>query len=162
MRFRLNSQQELVFTDAAMATLQAARQHRTADREAGGQLFGTISPEQVTVEHATGVRSGDRRSRTSFIPNRSAERGEIAGQHCDGRVYLGDWHTHPEPFPRASRTDIASVGEIARKSRHLAGPVVLVVVGTAEPPLGMHVLVHDGRSPLIVTACNEHPRPTDQ
>lgn len=70
---------------------------------------------------------GGYRRRTSFIPNRTAERRQIAEEHRDGRVYLGDWHTHPESFPRASRTDIASVGEIARGSRHLAGPVVLVV-----------------------------------
>jgi integrative and conjugative element protein (TIGR02256 family) len=151
----LNDRQELVFTDAAIATLQAARQHRTSDREAGGQLFGTISSDRVVVEHATGVRSGDHRSRMAFFPNRSAERREIVEQHHAGRVYLGDWHTHPEAVPRPSETDVASVAEIARKSRHLAGPVVLAVVGTAELPAGIHVLVHDGRTSTTLSVRGE-------
>lgn len=147
----MSEKQELIFAEGAMATLQAARQLRRGDREAGGQLFGTISGREVVVERATGVRPGDRRRRTSFVPNRAAEQHEIAVQHRDGRVYLGDWHTHPELAPAPSARDLASVREIARKSRHLAGPVVLVVVGTAPPPLGIHVLLHDGRSVVTLT-----------
>lgn len=155
MRFRLGAQQDLIFTEAVVATLQAARQHHASDLEAGGQLFGKIHENEVVVEFATGVRSRDHRSRTSFIPSRTAERKEIAEQHRRGRVYLGDWHTHPEPSPTPSSRDVASVSETAEQSRHLAGPVVLVVVGTAPPPTGIHVLIHDGRSMVVLAKLDD-------
>ena len=61
-----------------------------------------------------------------------------------GLHYVSDWHTHPEPVPRPSPLDAVSIAECVKKSRHLLNGFVLVVVGQAEPPVGLHVLVHDG------------------
>ncbi len=72
--------------------------------------------------------------------------------------YLGDWHTHPEPVPVPSKRDLKSINECARKSTHGLSGFILIVVGTAPSPQGLHVSLHSGNEQLVlevgVTGCD--------
>lgn len=138
------SGQVVVVTDGVLAHLLRHRQVGRRDPEAGGQLFARVEGERVVLVEATGPRPGDRRTRTSYIPDRAAEQAEIAARHAAGLHYVGDWHTHPDRQPRPSGRDLESMAECFAKSAHQLNGFVLVIVGLADPPAGLHVSVHDG------------------
>jgi len=144
-----SSGQVLVLSKEVVQKFRRYRQKRWYQREAGGQLFARLSASRIVVEEATGPRRTDRRTRTSYIPDRVAEQREIDIHHASGLHYIGDWHTHPETFPSPSGLDIASISESAQKSTHRLNGFVLVIVGQAEPPGGLVVSAHDRRGGFV-------------
>ena len=139
-----SSGQVIIFESGAIDHFRRHRQRRRYQNEAGGQLFARFVYHRILIEEATGPRRTDRRTRTSYEPDRRAEQREIMEQHTVGLHYVGDWHTHPEPVPQPSPLDTMSIAECVKNSRHLLNGFILVVVAQAEPPTGLHVLVHDG------------------
>lgn len=134
-----DSGQTLLLTDTVLAHFARYRQVAPRSREAGGQLFARFLDHGIHVERATGPRSTDRRSITSFLPNRLVERREIKKHFKSGFHYVGDWHTHPELHPSPSHTDIASFRHMFRKSHHKLASFVMIIVGTAPQPAGLFV-----------------------
>lgn len=139
-----SSGQVIVLTDGVLARLSASRQMQRSRAEAGGQLFARFDNARIVIEEATGPRSTDRRTRTTYVPDRAAEQREIAERHARGLHYVGDWHTHPDPVPEPSPRDLASIAECVTKSTHALNGFLLVIVGQADAPAGLHVSVHDG------------------
>lgn len=45
------------------------------------------------------------------------------------RIYIGEWHTHPEDHPMPSAVDINSIAEIYNKSDIVIDGVILIIVG---------------------------------
>ena len=138
------SGQRLLLADEVLAHFRRHRQLTGHSKEAGGQLFATFNSNRIQIERATGPRKKDRRGLTFFIPNRLSERREIAWQFKAGLHYVGDWHTHPEPRPQPSSTDIDSFQDMFHKSRHKLASFVMVIVGTVGPPEGMFVGLCNG------------------
>jgi integrative and conjugative element protein (TIGR02256 family) len=149
-----SSGEVLVLSEVVLGTFRRHRQVRWNQTEAGGQLFACISRLSIVIEEATGPRRTDRRTRTSYVPDRVAEQREIDSRHSNGLHYVGDWHTHPEPYPVASGVDIASISESVRKSKHALNGFVLLIVGQAEPPEGLLVSVHDRFGGFVVLAAD--------
>jgi integrative and conjugative element protein (TIGR02256 family) len=139
------SGQVIVLTDGVLAHLAACRQVRRSHAEAGGQLFARFDDVKIVVEEATGPHATDRRTRTSFVPDRAAEQQEIVERHARGLHYVGDWHTHPDSVPEPSPRDLASMAECVAKSTHALNGFLLVIVGQADAPAGLHVSVHDNQ-----------------
>jgi len=147
------SGQVLILTDPVGEHLRRYRQQRWYQREAGGQLFARFDGGRIIVEEATGPRRTDRRTRTSYVPDRRAEQAEILERHRRGLHYVGDWHTHPEALPGPSRPDASSIAECVAKSKHDLNGFVLVVVGQVEPPAGFHVSIHNATSAVTIEPC---------
>ena len=133
------SGQRLLLTDEVLAHFRRHRQLADHSKEAGGQLFATFNGDKIQIERATGPRQSDRRGIRSFIPNRLAERREIKRLFKARLHYVGDWHTHPEPRPQPSSTDIDSFQNMFSKSRHKLASLVIVIVGTVAFPEGLFV-----------------------
>ncbi|WP_426615270.1 Mov34/MPN/PAD-1 family protein [Bradyrhizobium sp. McL0616] len=102
------------------------------------------SPTWIEVVEATGPRRTDRRTRTSYAPDRPAEQREIDDRFGRDLHFLGDWHTHLERTPRPSCPDISSLDDTVRRSVHAMLAFVLVVVGQAPAPDGRHVSLFRG------------------
>ncbi|MFN3226604.1 MAG: Mov34/MPN/PAD-1 family protein [Hyphomicrobiales bacterium] len=111
--------------------------------EAGGQLFGEVEGQGIKIKLATGPRHSDRRGRFFFIADRLAERWEIRTLHKSGLHYFGDWHTHPQSIPTPSRTDLSSMADLFARSKHELNAFLMVIVGTAGFPDGLHVSLHE-------------------
>jgi integrative and conjugative element protein (TIGR02256 family) len=121
------------------------RQLDTKMPEAGGQLFGVVDGQCIKIKLATGPRRSDRRGRFFFIADRFAERREIGRLHKSGLHYFGDWHTHPQSIPTPSGTDISSMADLFARSKHELNAFLMVIVGTAEFPDGLHVSLHEAK-----------------
>ncbi len=139
-----DSAQRIIFHSEVLTHFQKHRQVGRHSIEAGGQLFARFEGEDIHVVEATGPSRADRRSRFSFFPSRKKEQTDIASRYRKGLHFIGDWHTHPEDLPRPSSTDIESINDCFRKSKHELSAFVLVIVGRNTPPGGLHVSLHDG------------------
>ena len=111
------------------------KKHRQvgAQAESFGVLMGTTSSDKqvVWIEAVTTPKRLDRRWRFGFqLLDRGHERTvrrmfERSGQQ---RIYLGTWHTHPEPVPTPSKIDTRDW--MACHWVNPGRPLVFVVVGT--------------------------------
>ncbi len=135
-------QQELIFAQSPEApcrllmpqaiaeTLNRFRQLRVRDLEAGGILLGVRRGPHLEIVEATGPMRGDRRTRTEFV-RRDPGHFQLAQRHwrsSRGTVgYVGEWHTHPEPWPSPSGIDIAQWHRIVDEEHR---PTAFVIVGT--------------------------------
>lgn len=144
--------QAIILPDHVLAHLSRYRQTRFWQTEAGGQLFTRLDGPDIVVDAVTGPRRTDLRMRSSYRPNRGAERREIERKHAEGLHFLGDWHTHPEDRPTPSTTDIESLAECVRNSVHELNGFVLVIAGRLVGPDGLHVSIHDGRRVIQLEA----------
>jgi integrative and conjugative element protein (TIGR02256 family) len=163
LRIPLGDSGELIIlTDVVLEYLRRHQQMRKRDTEAGGQLFGRIERKTITIEEATGPRRSDIRSRYSYIPDREAEQREINDRFPSGLHFIGDWHTHPEPIPHPSGTDLENMRECVKKSRRAISGFLLIIVGTGQLPRGLHASLHDGKDMLLLHMAVETASTEDQ
>lgn len=151
------SGQRIVIADPVVEHLLGHRQRRWYQKEAGGQLFARIEGDCIHVVEATGPRRTDTRTRAGYHPDRRAEQAEIAERHPKGLHFVGDWHTHPDTRPEPSGRDLSSMAECFSKSAHSLNGFLLLIVGTVDPPAGIHASLHDGKGHYVLTALNESP-----
>lgn len=102
----------------------------------------------MILEKATGPRASDRRSRNLFIPDRRKEQKEIYEMHRKGLHFIGDWHTHPEPVPSPSQSDLHSIREAFSKSMHNLNGFLMIVVGADDFPKALHISLHNATAGL--------------
>jgi integrative and conjugative element protein (TIGR02256 family) len=147
--FPIGESGQRLVVDASVLRHFVKYQQRDEDSlEAGGQLFARFSEESVTICKVTGARLMDRRSLYSYIPDRREEQREINELHQRGLHFIGDWHTHPEPFPTPSPSDIRTIKEAVAKSRHHLHGFIMIVVGNGDFPAGLHVSLNTAVSHL--------------
>ena len=138
-----SSGEVIVLVDSVVEHVTKFTHHDLQAKEAGGQLFAELEENRIVVAEATGPRATDFCGRNSYRPDRSAERKEIKSYHRRGLHFVGDWHTHPEPVPTPSDTDVTSINECYSRSIHSLGAFVLLIVGTEDPPLGFWLSLHN-------------------
>ena len=122
------------------------QRHRQTGRaaESFGVLVGTTSIDRkaVRIEAVTTPKRLDRRWRLGFqLADRGHERTvrRMFERSCRQCIYLGTWHTHPEPVPTPSGVDTSDWLECLRANP--GRPLVFVVVGTEQA----RVFVRAGR-----------------
>lgn len=133
----------IVITPEVLSHFRKHRQSKWYHREAGGQLFAIKEGTQIVIVQATGPRRSDRRTRSSYIPDRQFEVREISEQKKLGRFFVGDWHTHPQRIASPSQLDLRNIQECFRESTHGLNAFVLVIVGFADFPESLFVSVND-------------------
>lgn len=143
----------VVLTNEALGAMVRHRQIRAKDIEAGGQLFARFIGGDTIIVEATGPKLLDRGGRYLFIPNRLIQRFEIKAKHKQGKHFVGDWHTHPQPQPIPSAEDIRGMIDCFCKSQHELKAFFMVIVGTAEPPEGLFVCLINGNGVTRLELC---------
>jgi integrative and conjugative element protein (TIGR02256 family) len=151
-----HSGQQLVIRRAVVSHL-LQHQQRGRSPEAGGQLFGRLEDKTILVEEATGPRRGDARSRYGYRPNRRQEQLEINAAFRRDLVFLGDWHTHPEPRPHPSTTDLISMQDCFSRSQHTLNAFLLLILGTGVLPDALFGSLHNRNEVLqLQFAAEDH------
>lgn len=134
----------VILTKSVIETITRYRQLSKKDKEAGGQLFAVFEGFDSIVVEATEPKKFDKRSRYGFVPSRFIQKIEIKSRHKDGKHFVGDWHSHPEPIPTPSDLDLNSMADCFRKSHHELLCFLMIITGTAEPPIGLYVCLVNG------------------
>ena len=111
----------------------AHRQTAPDATESFGVLIGTTSVDQgeIWIQEVTTPMGHDRRTRFSFaLRDLGHQRAVCSMFACSGgrSIYLGTWHTHPEPVPTPSGIDRKDWTACLRANR--GRPLAFVLVGT--------------------------------
>ena len=138
------SKQRIVLTDGALAHIGRHKQMSWWAREAGGQLFGRMTEDEVIVSNASGPYRGDQRSRCSYRSNPKAAQQAINRFAAQGALYLGEWHTHPEDAPQASFADLDAMRRLRAASDLRISSSIMLIQGRAAGAGGLALYSADG------------------
>lgn len=131
------SSQRIVITPQVVDHMATHRQLAWFAREAGGQLFGSISASEVVVSAATGPYRGDQRWWSSYRSNAKAAQSAIDQHAKKGLFYLGEWHTHPEEYPTASAADRDAMTRLRTASETRSSALLMLIQGKADGVSGL-------------------------
>ena len=111
------------------------RQTVATASESFGVLMGTTSVDRrkIWIEAVTTPMPRDTCSRCSFALRDPGHQRAVNRKFAfsdDSAIYLGTWHTHPEPVPTPSRVDLNDWVTCLRVNR--GRPLAFVLVGTEE------------------------------
>lgn len=126
---------EIAFTDRVIANLMKYRQTKLTSLEASGLLFSDLdssSYPRVIVSGNSSPSKYDKRSRRSVLTSPAHGQKIIDRKFIAGHHYVGEWHTHPEPFPRPSPKDLSTARSLFLKSDHCLRYLLIVIVGTGD------------------------------
>ena len=122
-------------SDEVVGVWRAQRQTDPDSAESFGVLIGTTSVDrqEIWIERVTTPMSFDHRTRFSFLLRDPGHQQAVCGMFaCSGgqAIYLGTWHTHPEPVPKPSRIDRNDWTACLRANRER--PLAFALVGTEQ------------------------------
>jgi integrative and conjugative element protein (TIGR02256 family) len=147
------SEQSVRIEPSVLRHVRSHRQSGFAAQEAGGQLFGSVTPELVVVSHAVGPHRADERRQFGFRSNPQRAQAAIERFARRGILYLGEWHTHAEAVPRYSGADEQAMRQIYSRSLLNTEALLLVILGlaAADDDIGVWYLDRDGMLRAIAT-----------
>lgn len=121
--------------DEVTAVWHAHRQTAPDATESFGVLIGTTSIDrrEIWIEKVTTPMPRDRRTRSSFTlcdPGHQRVVCRTFARSDDRSIYLGTWHTHPEPVPTPSGIDRKDWAECLRANP--GRPLAFALVGTEK------------------------------
>ncbi len=95
----------------AVTVMESFRQLEPRDAEAGGVLLGRFirGTEDIVIDEVTTPTWWDCQSRTSFRRRTWGHQRIIDARWSTSggtSLYLGEWHSHPEPTPSPSGVDL--------------------------------------------------------
>lgn len=122
-------EQRVELSADALTHMRAYRQTSSKATEAGGQLFGSITPALIRVSRATGPYPADERSRYRYRSNPAAAQSAIQKQSQAGLLYLGEWHTHAEDHPDVSGIDDEAMRLLLARSQLNSNSLLMLIVG---------------------------------
>jgi integrative and conjugative element protein (TIGR02256 family) len=105
--------------------------------EAGGVLLGRLirDTEDYIVDQITVPGVGDKASRHGFrrAKKRTQELIDQAWFESNGtKIYLGEWHTHPEDTPIPSTVDVVNWLRLAESAKYEQNSLLFLIVGRKE------------------------------
>lgn len=104
-----NSTCSLVIEEKVLNKMTKYIQAKRDVPESGGVITGKVFKDKIEVVDCSVPGKYDKQSRCNFVRSKKGAQSfiTIKFKKSGGQeVYLGEWHTHPEDFPRPSRTDI--------------------------------------------------------
>lgn len=134
MRFRRPCKGVLEISPSALHGIDSHRQFDRSAAEAGGLLLGRLirDSSDVVVDQATVPNLADRRSRFRFFRAAAPAQAAVdAAWRTSGgtRVYLGEWHTHPEDEPKPSCLDRKDWRRIVKRARFEQQALFFAIAG---------------------------------
>lgn len=136
IRFEKTDGFRLIIDGSVVSKFNDYRQQDINDKEAGGLLLGRHLKDgsHLAVDYISEPQHGDSRSRFGFFRGKGHQK--VAHQYWDSHngtcTYLGNWHTHPEPYPTPSHTDKHDWLKVLSNDIYEGNHLYFVIVGTIE------------------------------
>ncbi|MEK3727052.1 Mov34/MPN/PAD-1 family protein [Lysinibacillus sp. FSL W8-0953] len=126
----------VVFTEEVVNTLHKYKQLSYEAHESGGILLGKVYNDLIIIDQVSEPSKEDDSGRYYFFRNvKKAQRiAEQAWKESNGeRLYLGEWHTHPEDVPTPSRDDRTLLKNMLKHSRINIDFLFMIIIGRDKP-----------------------------
>lgn len=127
---------KVIIKSEAVRTMLDYRQIELNHKEAGGLLIGRFPTQgnHRVIESVTTPILTDRRSRTTFYRScwHNLKLRRAWKKSNNTLTLIGTWHTHPEPIPRPSQTDLQDWRKVLAKARYEGSDLIFLIVGTAK------------------------------
>ena len=104
-------------------------------REVGGILLGQVFDTKIVIDEITGPSFLDKAGRFFFVRNvkRAQKIVNTVWVKSDGkRIYLGEWHTHPEMNPSPSYDDRKLIADMLTYSKMEIDFLFMIIVGLGK------------------------------
>jgi len=120
-----------------IASIHSYVQNDRHKPEGGGVMLGRyiIDSQDVVIDKISFPMPGDRATRTTFFRKKKAHQQiidrewEVSSHTC---TYLGEWHTHPEPYPSPSSIDDTNWKRKLKDDIVDSDSLFFLIVGTSE------------------------------
>ena len=134
MRFQRPGGGKVAFGETATACLRRYRQRNAKAHEAGGMLLGRLidATQDIVVDEVTTPTPLDKRGRFFFFRDRLLAQRQVHiawNESGHTRLYLGEWHSHPEDDPFPSQQDLKNWRRIGRAADYEQDFLLFVIVG---------------------------------
>lgn len=124
---------ELLIHAEPLDILEKFNQYKSKAPESGGIILGKIIERQINIMRLSVPTPLDRYSRTNFERHKTSAQVILDYEFYNSNgqmVYLGEWHTHPEPFPSPSRTDLRMIEGQFKNNQLRTDFLILLIKGT--------------------------------
>ena len=131
-----NPNRYIIFSEEVIDKFKKFQQNNLNDVESGGLLLGKIRGEHFEITQITTPYSKDKLSKFSFERNdlKHIKIMNCLKKNSHGEIsYLGEWHTHPEDFPKPSIVDKQEWNNIKSKRKY---PIFFLIIGRKDFYIG--------------------------
>lgn len=136
-QYKLPSNQLLKISLRSYQIMNSYIQFDKKSSEGGGILVGRVIDESnnIVIDDVSIPMPTDRRSRNRFLRNPTGhqeffnKKWEESNNSC---FYLGEWHTHPEPLPVPSSTDLKTWKKLLEKPPQDINILFFIILGTSQ------------------------------
>lgn len=112
--------------------------------ESGGIILGLVYDDNsVCITKISLPNRFDKATRNSFERDKRAAQVIVDNEFCKSKgkvIYLGEWHTHPEPNPTPSMTDVLMIKKQYRQNEINVDFLILMIQGTES----LYLAVYNG------------------
>lgn len=139
MKYKIDNNTVLEFDQQAISTFDKYKQV-PGRQESGGILLGRRFRNKITIETITTPDSRDKAGFAFFNRSRSKAQDIVNktwNESKGDKIYLGEWHTHPESCPQPSSTDKRMIRNMLRESIMEIDFLVTVIVGIDDYWVGL-------------------------
>lgn len=101
--------------------------------ETGGVLSGYYDEESLIIDTASGPGPNANHQIDEFELDKEHMDKFLDDQYSESegrKIYVGEWHTHPQKFPQPSPLDLRSIAERTIEWEH--GAIIFIIIGFIE------------------------------
>ncbi|GAA4366184.1 hypothetical protein GCM10023185_37150 [Hymenobacter saemangeumensis] len=134
MRYQIGKH-TIAFHVGALGILDRFTQRGKKQPEAGGVIMGKLIGDEIQIMRLSVPTPLDKASRYNFERHVYSAQIVIDYEFYNSggeMVYLGEWHTHPEPHPTPSGTDREMIRRQYQNKGRTTDFLLLVIQGTAS------------------------------
>ena len=129
-------------SDDALSILDKYKQHKKYQNESGGIILGFVHKDNnIYISKISEPNVLDKAFRYSFERNKKAAQIIVNSEFYEsgGKViYLGEWHTYPEPNPFPSLVDIKMIKQQYTNNKINEDFLILLIQGMESLYVGFY------------------------
>lgn len=126
----------VVFTEEVIQLFNKYKQIDKKQHESGGILLGKIYNDLIIIDQISEPSIEDKSGLFHFYRNvkKAQKITEQAWKESNGeRIYLGEWHTHPQDNPIPSSDDKKLIANMLKYSRMEIDFLFMIIIGRISP-----------------------------
>ncbi len=140
MRVFKGRKYKILICDSVIQILSSHKQEEKDKYEVGGILLGQVKGNEIYILRLSTPNKYDNASKYGFVRDKDMAQIIVDYEFINSNkktIYLGEWHTHPEDFPKPSNVDRKMMKDQFQKNTLNEPYLILAIQGHEELYLGL-------------------------